>query len=147
MHRTPAVSCVRAIDFNGWADCTGSSHDTIGRTASRFCAAAVRLTVMTRAVCVLCFVIGCASPQSDATPPSTAVKSEKVEPAKSEAAKRVEPAKSEPAKQVEPAKAEPKLGRDHKSFVACASDADCGWDHPCVPPRCVEPNAGRASCE
>lgn len=102
---------------------------------------------MTRAVCVLCFVIGCASPQSDATPPSTAVKSEKVEPAKSEAAKKVEPAKSEPAKKVEPAKAEPKLGRDHKSFVACASDADCGWDDPCVPTRCVEPNAGRASCE
>ncbi|MBX7084636.1 MAG: hypothetical protein K1X88_35855, partial [Nannocystaceae bacterium] len=38
-----------------------------------------------------------------------------------------------------PAKpAAPVLGRDHRSVVACSSDADCGWDDPCKPTRCVE---------
>lgn len=32
----------------------------------------------------------------------------------------------------------PVLGRDHRSVVPCSSDADCGWDDPCKPTRCVE---------
>lgn len=39
-------------------------------------------------------------------------------------------------------------GRDHRSDVACASDADCGWDHPCMPRRCVEaPTPGPIACD
>lgn len=34
---------------------------------------------------------------------------------------------------------EPKavLGTDHRSAAPCASDADCGWDDPCMPTRCM----------
>jgi hypothetical protein len=40
----------------------------------------------------------------------------------------------------------PLLGRDHRSVVACTTDADCGWDNPCMATRCIE--AGRhAACE
>ncbi|MBK8937707.1 MAG: hypothetical protein IPM79_08695 [Polyangiaceae bacterium] len=44
------------------------------------------------------------------------------------------------------ASAAPKLGRDHRSFVACSADDDCGWDDPCAPTRCVEPQPP-AACE
>jgi len=91
--------------------------------------------------CVLGFLllVGCAGPQPDATP-STAAPSgtTKLEPAQLEPAKttNVEPAKPEPV-QREPAKP----GRDHRSFVACTRDAECGWDDPCKPTRCVEAGA------
>jgi hypothetical protein len=32
----------------------------------------------------------------------------------------------------------PRLGRDHRTAVACEADTDCGWDDPCSPQRCVE---------
>lgn len=52
------------------------------------------------------------------------------------------PAPSEPAgtptKSTTAPPAEPLLGRDHRSVVACSSDADCGWDDTCTPTRCVE---------
>ena len=28
-------------------------------------------------------------------------------------------------------------GSDHRSAAACSSDAECGWDDPCAPERCV----------
>ena len=31
----------------------------------------------------------------------------------------------------------PELGADHLSVAPCQSDADCGWDDPCVPERCM----------
>lgn len=40
----------------------------------------------------------------------------------------------------------PSLGRDHRSAVPCATDADCGWDDTCFPKRCVEPSA-RTACD
>ena len=49
-----------------------------------------------------------------------------------------------PVANVEPAA---KLGRDHRSVVACASSADCGWDDDCVPTRCVEARAERTACD
>lgn len=51
-----------------------------------------------------------------------------------------------PAQAIEPAPppappAAPPPGRDHRSAVACSTDAECGWDDPCQPRRCVEPPA------
>jgi hypothetical protein len=40
----------------------------------------------------------------------------------------------------------PLPGRDARSVVACETDADCGWDDPCQPRRCVEPQVS-AGCE
>jgi hypothetical protein len=40
----------------------------------------------------------------------------------------------------------PLLGRDHRSVVACSSDADCGWDDDCMPTRCVEASP-REACD
>lgn len=50
------------------------------------------------------------------------------------------PAKAQPLPSAPPpaTPAPPPAGRDHRSAVACSSDADCGWDDPCLPKRCVE---------
>jgi len=36
-----------------------------------------------------------------------------------------------------PPEPEPVLGADHRSAAPCEADADCGWDDPCVPARCL----------
>lgn len=75
----------------------------------------------------------------------------------------VEPApstKTEPSRQPEPvATSEPPpvaiaaqptvapLGRDHRSFVPCTADRDCGWDDACMPTRCVEAGKDVAACD
>lgn len=43
----------------------------------------------------------------------------------------------------------PDLGADDRTVAACSSDADCGFDDPCVPQRCVAAklDAGQAACE
>ena len=39
------------------------------------------------------------------------------------------------------------VGRDHRSAVACATDADCGWNDDCMPTRCVEASPPEACDE
>jgi len=81
----------------------------------------------------LCLGLGllaaaCASPATDAVMPD-------VQPAQP-------PTAASPSLPEPPAPpASPPPGRDHRSFVACSSDADCGWDNPCTPRRCVEAQA------
>lgn len=43
--------------------------------------------------------------------------------------------------------APPLLGRDHRSAVACTTDADCGWNDDCMPTRCVEAHPPQACDE
>lgn len=43
--------------------------------------------------------------------------------------------------------APPLLGRDHHSAVACTADADCGWNDPCMPTRCVEAQTTDIACD
>lgn len=85
-------------------------------------------------------LVGCSGPQPDTTP-STASPNE---PARAEPAKR-EPARPEPDDAIPESTSPPStkttpvtLGRDHRSFVACTTDAECGWDDACKPTRCVE---------
>ena len=79
-----------------------------------------RLTSLTL---VLTLAAACASPSSEATQPRPAPVSTSEPP-------RAPPPPATPAA--------PLPGRDHHSAVPCASDADCGWDDPCAPTRCVE---------
>jgi len=63
--------------------------------------------------------------------------------AKQDVGSEPEPAKqataTQPTEPTTPKPAEPPLlGRDHRSVVACTTDADCGWDDTCMPTRCVE---------
>jgi hypothetical protein len=85
----------------------------------------------------------CASPSpgaakheagSQPSPPPTAKAPEAgkapVEPTPLPTPKTAEP---EPPPKLDP----PLLGRDHRSVVACTTNADCGWDDDCMPTRCV----------
>lgn len=49
-----------------------------------------------------------------------------------------------------PAKSPPSSappGRDPGAFVSCARDADCGWNHECIPTLCVQAGLGPVACD
>lgn len=92
----------------------------------------------------------CASPSpgavkhEDATAPTATAPSTSPSPAPTPtASSKAAPLQPEPA----PPPAPPLLGRDHRSAVACTTDADCGWDDDCVPTRCVEAHPPQACDE
>lgn len=101
----------------------------------------------------LCFVVlGCAGASDD---PLTTAGSGVT--AGSQSASEVRLPSAVPAASAQPSAAAPsalaptasasaKLGRDHRSFVACSADSDCGWDDSCFPTRCVEAGPPQA-CE
>lgn len=97
---------------------------------------AAMLAVALRAIAFITFALGlaCATP---ATPSPVA----DADPVAPQADTPAPSAPADDAKATPPAEviaAAPTLGRDHRSFVACSSDAECGWDDPCKPTRCVE---------
>jgi hypothetical protein len=77
----------------------------------------------------------CSGPAATGTPTADAPASP---PPKSEA--------PEPTPVAEPVTPPPMIGRDHRSAVTCTTDADCGWDNPCMATRCVEAG-GKAVCD
>lgn len=91
----------------------------------------------------------CASPSPGAatktevgTEPAAAPKpAEPAAPPK--AAEPAPPPEQPPEQPPEP----PLLGRDHRSVVACTTNADCGWNDDCMPTRCVEDHPPQACDE
>jgi hypothetical protein len=97
--------------------------------------------------------VGACTPEREAAAPSAAHSGERTpppEPAPSDPVEAKGGATGKVGATVARAKVEaadppaPALGRDHLTAVPCKSDADCGWDDPCMPSRCVEstPNVG-----
>jgi len=94
---------------------------------------------------VLVLAVACSSPASKDTPATPAPA--KVEPAPTPTPE--SPPTPTPTPEPTPTPTPTptlELGRDHHSVVPCTTDAECGWDNPCLATRCVE--AGRhAVCD
>jgi hypothetical protein len=94
------------------------------------------------AVLGACWVTGCAGAarkEPTSRPPSPMTPTVAVPMATTEPSPAVEPSPVAP----EP---EPEPGADHRSVARCDSDADCGWNDPCVPTRCMAAVSSDLKC-
>lgn len=87
-------------------------------------------------VCGLLFVVGCGATAAPAAPRSSSSATPEGAPADEPEAPasqtRPETAPPEPPLETPPPETPP------PAAIACTTDADCGWDDPCAPTRCVE---------